>query len=187
MVQTPVLTLTLEAFLKLPETKPASEYIDGHIVQKSMPQGKHSRLQRKLLSAINTVVEEKGIAEAFPELRFTFGGRSIVPDIAIVLRERIPIDDQGHIANKFELCPDWTIEILSPDQNEARVIDNILYCLEQGCKMGWLVNPIERSVCIYPAGHQPKIFRAATSNLWVPDFAEAFELTAGELFSWLQM
>ena len=36
--------LTLEEFLKLPETKPASEYIEGEILQKSMPKAKHSRL-----------------------------------------------------------------------------------------------------------------------------------------------
>jgi Uma2 family endonuclease len=34
MVATSVKNLTLESFLALPETKPASEYIDGKIVQK---------------------------------------------------------------------------------------------------------------------------------------------------------
>lgn len=42
MVQTPAKPLTLDEFLKLPETKPASEFIDGQIIQKAMPQGKHS-------------------------------------------------------------------------------------------------------------------------------------------------
>lgn len=32
MVQMPSTALTLAEFLKLPETKPASEYIDGQIV-----------------------------------------------------------------------------------------------------------------------------------------------------------
>jgi len=36
-------TLTLEEFLKLPETKPASEYIGGQIIQSPL-QG-HSKLQ----------------------------------------------------------------------------------------------------------------------------------------------
>lgn len=36
MVQTPIKALTLEEFLALPETKPASEYIGGHIIQKPM-------------------------------------------------------------------------------------------------------------------------------------------------------
>jgi Uma2 family endonuclease len=48
---------TLEEFLKLPETKPASEYIDGRIIQKPMSQGKHSKLQGRLVTAINAVVE----------------------------------------------------------------------------------------------------------------------------------
>lgn len=39
MVQTPTKTLTLEEFLQLPETKPASEYINGQIIQKPMPHG----------------------------------------------------------------------------------------------------------------------------------------------------
>jgi Uma2 family endonuclease len=34
-------TLSLEEFLQLPETKPASEFIDGRIYQKPVPPGKH--------------------------------------------------------------------------------------------------------------------------------------------------
>ena len=47
MVQVPEKPLTLEEFLTLPETKPASEYIAGQVIQKPMPQGKHSKLQVK--------------------------------------------------------------------------------------------------------------------------------------------
>ena len=42
---TSINTLLLEEFLALPETKPASEYIDDQIYQKPMPQGKHSTLE----------------------------------------------------------------------------------------------------------------------------------------------
>jgi len=79
MVQLPsAATLTLEEFLKLPETKPSLEYINGQVIQKPMPQGKHSKLQGKLVTAINEVVESRKIALAFPELRCTFGGCSNV-------------------------------------------------------------------------------------------------------------
>lgn len=40
--------ITLEGFLKLPETEPASEYINGEIIQKPMPKRRPSRLQGKL-------------------------------------------------------------------------------------------------------------------------------------------
>ena len=121
MVQSAAKTLTLEGFVKLPETKPASEYIDGRILQKPMPQGKHSTIQGELISTINSLVKSQRIALAFPELRCTFGGRSIVPDVAVFAWERIPLDENGDVANVFEAAPDWTIEILSPDQSQTKV------------------------------------------------------------------
>jgi Uma2 family endonuclease len=65
MVQTPTKPITLEEFLKLPETEPASEYIDGQIIQKPMPQGKHSVIQGELVTVINAVVKPQKIARAF--------------------------------------------------------------------------------------------------------------------------
>jgi Uma2 family endonuclease len=38
----------LEEFLKLPETEPASEYIDDQIIQKSMLEGEPSTIQGKV-------------------------------------------------------------------------------------------------------------------------------------------
>ena len=116
MVQAPKKAIALEDFLCLPETKPASEYIDGQIIQKTMPKGKHSTLQIEFATVINTATKPKRIARAFPELRCTFDGSSIVPDIAVFMWERIPTDENGELANVFPLAPDWTIEILSPNQ-----------------------------------------------------------------------
>lgn len=76
-------TTTMEEFVKLPETKPASEFIDGEIVQKPIPQGEHSLLQGELCTTINQAAKSPKIAMAFPELRCTFGGNSIVPDISV--------------------------------------------------------------------------------------------------------
>jgi Uma2 family endonuclease len=53
MVQTPVKVMTLAEFLLLPETKPASEFIDGHIIPKPMPQGKHSLIQGQLVIGLS--------------------------------------------------------------------------------------------------------------------------------------
>ena len=78
MVKTPLTTLSLEDFLNCPETKPASEYIDGQVVQKPMPQGQHSTLQVELTETINAVVKKQRIARAYTELRCVFGGRAIV-------------------------------------------------------------------------------------------------------------
>ena len=83
MVQAPIKPVTLTEFLAMPETKPTSEYIDGKITQKPMPQGEHSSIQVELAPAINASLKRQKIAAAFTELRCTFGGKSIVPDISV--------------------------------------------------------------------------------------------------------
>lgn len=185
MVRTQSKPLTLEEFLKLPETKPASEYIDGQIIHKPVPQGKHSTIQTELSTAINAVVKPQRIARAFSELRCTFGGRSIVPDISVFVWNKIPRDDNGEVANFFQAAPDWTIEILSPNQSQTKVTKNILHCLKYQAQMGWLIDPDEQTVFVYLPKQQTEVFDEQGKQLPVPSFASELRLTVGELFGWL--
>lgn len=177
--------ISLEEFLQLPETKPAKEYINGKIIQKSMPKGRHSRLQSKLCSVINEATEAQKIAYAFPELRCTFNGRSIIPDISIFLWENIAFSENGEIADNFNLAPDWTIEILSPEQKPNKVIGNILYCLSSGCQIGWFIDPDDSSILAFLSGQQPQLLQGKDS-LPVLDSID-LNLTAEQVFSWLNM
>ncbi|MEG4168015.1 MULTISPECIES: Uma2 family endonuclease [unclassified Microcoleus] len=185
MVQSLPKSLTLPEFLKLPETKPASEYIDGAIIQKPMPQGEHSVIQGELISAANATLKPQKVARAFPELRCIFGGRAIVPDVTVFTWERIPRKENGGVANVFAIAPDWTIEILSPDQSQTKVTKNILHCLKHGTQMGWLIDPEERSVFVYRPTQSTEVFDAPEQLLPMPSFAGELQLTVGELFGWL--
>ncbi len=185
MVQIPSKALTLAEFLELPETKPASEYIDGQIIQKPMPQGKHSAIQGEFVPAINSIVKPERIARAFPELRCTFGGRSIVPDIVVFVWKRIPRDENGEVSNAFPIAPDWTIEILSPDQSQTRVTKNIIHCLKHGTQMGWLIDPGERTVFVYRSKQETEVFDEPDEILPVPPLASELYLTVNDLFAWL--
>ena len=185
MVKTPLRSLTLQTFLELPETKPANEYINGQIIQKPMPKGRHSRLQSKLCTTINQVAEAAKSAYAFPELRCTFGGRSIVPDVAVFQWERIPFTPSGDVPDNFELAPDWTIEILSPEQRSNKVIGNILHCLEHGTRLGWLVDPDDLSVLILQPQQQPVLCQ---KSQLLPTFPSLnLNLTVEQVFGWLKM
>ncbi|MEM9150350.1 MAG: Uma2 family endonuclease [Cyanobacteria bacterium P01_F01_bin.3] len=186
MVQTPVERLTLEAFLALPETKPASEYINGQIIQKPMPKPRHSRIQLMLSLAINEALEHRELASAFPELRCTFGGRSIVPDVGVLTWSKLPFDEEGELVDEFEGCPDWAIEILSPDQGQKKVWDKVLHALNHGTQMGWLLNPKDRSILTCGVGQQPQLFVHDEQRLAVPDFAVSLDLTVGDVFSCLK-
>lgn len=174
--------LTLKEFLKLPETKPASEYIKGEIIPKPMPNGRHSRLQGKLSGVVNEVTETEKIAYAFPELRCSFGERSIVPDVAVFQWRRIPFTVDNEVPDNFELPPDWTIEILSPEQKPNKVIGNILYCLKYGSRLGWFLDPDDFSIST----------RATTSVTPGRRFFACITriqlaLTVNQVFGWLKM
>ena len=183
-VAKPVKT-TLEEFLKLPETKPASVYIDGEIIQKPMPKARHSRLQGKLVTTINEVVDDNRIAYAFPELRCTCGGRSIVPDVAILNWENIRFDANGEPIDDILIAPDWTIGILSPEQSSNRVTGNILHCFKYGCKLGWFIDPDDRSILIFKPKQEPELFNGQ-DILPVLDGIELI-LTVEQVFDWLNM
>ena len=185
MVQTPSNPITLDDFLKLPATDPASEYIEGKIIQKPMPQGKHSAIQGEFVPVINSVVKPQRIARAFPELRCTFVGRSTVPDISVFIWSRIPREENGEIANNFSIAPDWTIEILSPDQSQTKVTKNILHCLKHGTQMGWLIDPDEQTVFVYHPQQETEVFDEPDALIAVPSFASELQLTIQDLFSWL--
>jgi Uma2 family endonuclease len=176
--------ITLEDFLQLPETKPASDYINGVIYQKPMPQGEHSRLQARLISLINQLGEPQNLTSAFPELRCTFGGSAIVPDIAVFEWHRIPRKPNGRVENRFTIAPDWTIEILSPDQSATRVIQKIMLCLNHGTKLGWLIDPEEESVIIFQPNQNPEV-KNGDDTLPGLSVLTDWQLTAQDLFGWL--
>lgn len=178
--------LTLEQFLALPyiEESPAWEFVRGEVTQKSMPGGKHSRIQSRLVGVINNVADSP--YEALTELRCTVGGRSIVPDIAVLEQSQIPADENGEIISTgVTVAPSWIIEILSPQQSQMKVTRKILHSLRHGGELGWLIDPEERVVLVYRRDRLPEEW---TDDAELPVLAGmALSLTSEQLFSWLQI
>ncbi|MGD1903199.1 MAG: Uma2 family endonuclease [Geitlerinemataceae cyanobacterium] len=179
-------TLSLEDFLRQPETIPASEYINGRVLQKPMPKSRHSRLQLKLAQKISDTLEAAELGAAFPELRCTFGAHSIVPDIAVLRWDNLAFDESGIPLDDVKIAPDWAIEILSPGQSANRMMGNILYAVEHGCELGWLVDPDDESVLVFHAGRSPLLFEGEAPLPVLSDFPE-MELSAATIFGWLSM
>jgi Uma2 family endonuclease len=176
--------ITLEDFLKLPylEDSPAWEYLDGVAIQKPMPKTRHSILQKRLLAEVDSHTADY---TALPELRCTFGGRSIVPDVAVIAWNRINLNQAGEPEDDFTEAPDWTIEILSPDQKVNRVIDNILHCLKHGSKLGWMLDPDDYSVLMFTDQQEPEVCRG-DHQLKVIAGVE-LTLTPQQIFAWLKV
>ena len=180
----PTAKISLDEFLQLPETKPASEYINGQVYQKPIPQGEHSTLQGSLITAINQIAKPSKIGYAFPELRCTFGGAVIVPDVTVFEWSRIPLQPNGRITNRFEIPPDWIIEILSPDQSPSHVIRKITFSLNHGTKLGWFVDLDGEAVTVFQPNQIPE-FKEGKDILPVLDVLSSWQLSVADLFSLL--
>ena len=176
--------ISLEEFLLLPETKPASEYVDGQIYQKDMPLGKHSTLQTKFSSTINQVGKTQKLAYAFSELRCTFAGCAVVPDLAVFEWSRIPVGANGEIQDIFNIAPDWIIEILSPTESCTRAISKILFCIENKTKLGLLIDPEEKLVLVFKPQQQPEA-KEGEDILPVLDALSGLQMSANDLFGLL--
>jgi Uma2 family endonuclease len=179
-------SLTLEDFLKLPylEDSPAWEYLDGVAIQKPMPKTRHSILQKRLLAEVDSHTADY---TALPELRCTFGGRSIVPDVAVIAWNRINLNEAGEPEDDFTEAPDWTIEILSPDQKVNRVIDNILHCLKHGSKLGWMLDPDDYSVLMFTDQQEPEVCRGDHHHQLKVIAGVELTLTPQQIFAWLKV
>jgi len=187
IVGNPTKQLTLEGFLDLLEAAPTSEVSEEELVPKAVPQGKRSILLRELSFFLKFACQSEQTFQSFPELCCTFGGRSIVPDISVFRTERIPREENGDIANFFDIYPDWVIEVLSPNQSQIKAIQNILHCLDNGTAMGWLLVPEESSVFVCHGDKSVCILDRKDAALPMPEFAREARLTVGELFSWMQV
>lgn len=62
-----------------------------------------------------------------------------------------------------------------------------MHCLKYGSRFGWLIDPDERSVLVYPPKQQPELLQEEQEILPVPDLVSGFQLNLGQLFGWLKL
>ena len=177
--------LSLDEFLRLPgiDDQPYLEYIDGKVEAKVSPQKKHSLIATGLIRCLDAHAMPIGLGCAFVELRCTFAGRSIIPDVVFLLRDHVPLDVTGEVMNETLVPPDIHIEIISPDQSPQKAREKLRHSTSHGCPLGWLIDPERKTVDIYRPG-QPMERLPAEGFLDGEPVIPGFRLAVTELFSW---
>jgi Uma2 family endonuclease len=177
--------MTLLQFLKLPETSPAREYVDGRIVQRMSPKFKHSRTQGGLTEAVNRWARPEKPGEAVPELRCTFGGRSLVFDVAYFRSDRIAYGPDGEVLNDVFLAPDLAVEIVSPEQSVRSGESRLQWCVRHGVQLAWLIDPERRRAKVFRPGARP-LSLSGSDHLDGADVLPGFRLALATVFGWLK-
>ena len=139
-----------------------------------------------MTSALNLLAAPAGLGRAFPELRCTFAGRSIIPDITFLLDEHIEMDDEGMYADETPIPPDIHIEIISPDHHEKKSRDKLLHSTANGCPLGWMIHPYRRTIHVFRPGQEPELL-PADGLLDGDPVLPGFRLPVSEVFGWLKV
>lgn len=176
--------VTLEDFMRMPDTKPASEYACGEAVQKPMPDVPHSAIQMYLGVVLFQFLAQTGLGRVFSDLRCIFGPagreRVFVPDLTYVAREHLP-------SGRFlYAAPDLAIEILSPDQPMARFSDKIQFYLLNGVRLVWVIDPADGTVAVLAPGQEARVLSAG-GTLDGGDVLPGFTVAVDEIFAQTQV
>ncbi len=175
--------ITLDQFLDLPETKPASEFIEGEVIQKPMPEVKHSVIVSILDFFLRLYLRQHGTVEIGPEMRCAFGPPAhesvYVPDLVVIDRKRLP--DAHFYDGAFRGAPDLAIEVLSPGQDAGEFTDKILFYLEHGVRLVWVVDPRKFIVKVYRPGQGVQTLHEG-DTLTGSDVLPEFTMAVDELF-----
>jgi Uma2 family endonuclease len=135
-----------------------------------------SILNKRLITAIDRT---NSPYEAFPKLRCILRNSSVVPDITVIHRDRIPSENIAIVG-----APDWTIEILSPEQSTTKLIAKIQTCLQEGTQLGWLIDAAERAVLGLFPDTSMTLLKGGDLLPVLPEIT--LELTVEQMFSWLR-
>lgn len=159
----------------MPETEPASELIDGEVVQKPMGKVPHSRAQSRLL-ALLVVHEATRAGEALVEQGVNGpGANHRVPDVAWFAPGRLG-SEQDYPA----FAPDLAVEVRSEGQSLAMLPSKLAFLRANGAVATLLIDPSRRTIEVVDGESSFTVDAAGTVTL---ESIGGFSFQAARLFA----
>jgi Uma2 family endonuclease len=84
------------------------------------------------------------------------------PDAAWVRRERLAALTAEQKRKFIPLCPDFTVELVSPTDILEDVQEKMREYIANGAQLGWLIEPEHRRVYVYRPGREVEVVEGAT-------------------------
>jgi Uma2 family endonuclease len=174
--------MTLEAFLELPEEKPALEFVDGEVTQKVPPTTAHSAIQYSFSALVNLYSHPRKLGWAFPEHRSSYSNASTVPDVSVYTWDRVPRDADRKLADRVFSTPDIAVEIRSPGQSYQTMFIRCLWYVANGAQVATAIDPIQLLLVALRPGAEPLVFHES-GFLDLADVIQGFRPDIGALFA----
>ncbi|MGB3639062.1 MAG: Uma2 family endonuclease [Rivularia sp. (in: cyanobacteria)] len=160
----PIVMLTREQFYQLCETNPELKLernAQGELIVMPPTGGETGRSNSSINGQIWFWNEQNQLGEVFDSSTgFTLpSGADRSPDVSWVEKSRWDALTNEQKERFIPLCPDFVIEIMSPSDNLKKLQNKMLEYIENGCRLGWLINRKKQEVEIYRLGKEVEVLK----------------------------
>jgi Uma2 family endonuclease len=170
--------MTVAEFEKLPDDGNLHELDEGELIVMPPPGLRHGMVQRAVAVALDQAARKAASGIVLTECGFRLAPDVVqAPDVAFI-REKW----RAKISDRYgEFAPDLAVEILSPDDNAARLQRKIAKYLAAGTSVVWVLDPDSVTVNVY---QKPGVFRTLTADdlIDAPELLPGFSIPVRALF-----
>ena len=171
--------MTVAEFQKLPDDGNLHELDEGELIVMPPPGWMHGIVQGAVVEALRQAARQTRSGMVVTECGFRLAPDVVqAPDVAYIRKERRNEMVPGRYC---EFGPDLAVEILSPDDNAARLQRKIARYLAAGTSIVWVMDPETVTVAIY---HKAGAFRTLAGDdlIDAPELLPGFSVPVRELF-----
>ncbi|MBD1827722.1 Uma2 family endonuclease [Microcoleus vaginatus GB2-A3] len=160
-----IIKLTSEQFYQLCEENPELKLernANGELIVMPPTGGETGRSNSKFNLQIGLWNEQTQLGEAFDSSTgFTLPNKADrSPDASWVEKSRWEALTPQQREKFIPLCPDFAVEILSPTDSLKKTQEKMQEYMENGCRLGWLINRKKREVEIYRPGQDVEVLQS---------------------------
>jgi Uma2 family endonuclease len=160
-----IIKLTSEQFYQLCEENPdlkLERSANGELIAMPPTGGETGKRNVKLTTQLDLWNEETELGEVFDSSTgFTLPNKADrSPDASWVEKSQWSALTPEQREKFIPLCPDFVIELVSPSDSLKKSQEKMQEYMENGCRLGWLINRKKREVEIYRPGQDVEVLQS---------------------------
>jgi Uma2 family endonuclease len=171
--------MTAEQLANLPDDFLRHELVKGELLTMSPPKREHARVCAKLIMILGTYVEANDLGEVWADSGFKLESNPdtvIGPDLSFTAKHRLANLPTGYVSGP----PDLAVEVRSPGDRRGKVERKGTMWLDFGITSLWLVNPTKRTVEVFHANGNRRLFHE--NDELVDETVPGFRVAVSKIF-----
>jgi Uma2 family endonuclease len=175
--------VTADELLRMPDDGGRYELVRGVLVRMSPTSSRSSLVSRATGTRVDRYVREHGLGICGDaDWGFLLSSNPDIvraPDVGVVVAARVPAD--GIPPGYWPGAPDLAIEVISPSDRFADVLEKVQEYLVAGTRLVWVLDPEARKAIVFRPGQPPETV-GADGELSGADVLPGFVLRLAEVW-----